>query len=150
MVYYYFGSKHGLYEAVLRRRLAGRREVVAALPGTAEERLPARMVEALADPSCIRRLMWEALDTGTEGPVVAEEERAEVLAELAARLGGGPPDAAHRLLVELGVTVAAATFPQLARMLTGRTTDDPQFVADHARVVAEIGRHLDAGPPEGI
>lgn len=145
MLYYYFGSKDGLYEAVLRRRLAGRREVFDSLPATAEARLPARMAEALADPTYIRLLMWEALAAGPEGEVVAEAERAEALAELAERMGGDDLDGAHLTLVELGVTVAAAVFPQLARMLTGRATDDPEFAADHARVVAEVGRRLDAG-----
>ncbi len=147
MLYYYFDSKEGLYEAVLRRRLAGRREVFASLPGTAEERLPARMAEALADPTYLRLLVWEALSVGPTGEVVAEPERAEALADLAAlyQREGDPVDGAQRVLVELGITVAAVVFPQVARMLTGTAVDDPAFAAAHARALAEVGRRLDAG-----
>lgn len=149
MLYYYFGSKEGLHEAVLRRRLAGRREVFASLPGAAAERLPARMAQILADPTYLRLLVWEALGAGPDGEVVAEGERAEVLADLVALYDDGddPVAAAHMVLVELGITTAAVVFPQIARMLTGVAVDDPAFVEAHARAVAEVGRRLDAGGP---
>lgn len=146
MLYHHYGSKEGLYEAVLRRRLAGRLEA-APLPADTAERLVEGRARAAADPTYLRLLMWEALGAGPAGEVVAEAERTAAARQLRDRtarpaLEGADPD--HLALLEFALTAVAAAFPQTARMLTGRPVGDPEFQRAHAATLAAVGRALDA------
>src|SRR3954462_520247 len=63
MIYYYFGSKEGLFKEILRQRLAARQGRAAAEGLSSGERLAARQSPRPDLPDYIRLLMWEALET---------------------------------------------------------------------------------------
>src|SRR5215213_2606660 len=76
MLYYYFGSKEGLFTEVLRRIVAVRSERVRTTTASRlVERLPASQQFQLQQTEYVRLLMWEALERGARGPIVEEEAR---------------------------------------------------------------------------
>ena len=156
MLYHYFGSKDGLFRAVLRQRLAGRTPTsMAARVGP--QRL-ADLQDRLAEqPDYVRLLMWEALERGRRRPLEEEEARHAVLAEWvdalrAAQADGDIPadlDPAQLVLTELGIALVPLAFPQLARLLTGRVPDDPEFLAARRAFLLRLAVVVDASVPAG-
>jgi TetR/AcrR family transcriptional regulator len=154
MLYYYFGSKEGLFREILRQRLARsheRREELEELDYP--ERLAARQVVTTDSREHIRLLMWEALETRSrKHPVMAEAERLELYEQLrtdvrAAQEAGALPaglDVDQLVLTEMAVTIFPAAFPQITRLVTGKTVDDPSFVAERAEFLRKYAEHLAA------
>ena len=76
LLYYYFGSKDGLFRAVLRERLAERAPEAALADRTGPGRL-AELQDRLAGArDWVRLLTWEALERSGRGPVEQEVRRA--------------------------------------------------------------------------
>jgi AcrR family transcriptional regulator len=158
MIYYYFGSKEGLFREILRQRLTGAQDRRAALDELGHgERIAARQAVHLEMRDYVRLLMWEALETSSrKGPVMAEAERAEVYGELRKRVAiaqeaGELPadlDVGQLLLSELALTIFPAAFPQITRLVTGRSVDDPVFLAERQEFLTRFSAHL-AGRPVG-
>src|SRR3954447_11148874 len=72
MLYYYFHSKEGLFQEILRHRL-GRRPKIAVDELSYGERLATRVATHAEDRDYVRLLMWEALETRSrKHPVMAE------------------------------------------------------------------------------
>src|SRR5437016_8408421 len=61
MLYHYFGDKQGLFQAVLRRKMAQRQAWGLATPDAPAESLPYWFELAYRDVDWIRLLEWEAL-----------------------------------------------------------------------------------------
>jgi TetR/AcrR family transcriptional regulator len=150
MLYHYFGSKDGLFRAVLRQRLAERS------PTSTPRRLgPERLADLqdrlAAEPDYVRLLMWEALERGRRRPVEEEAARRAVLAEWvdavrAAQADGvlrADLDPAQLVLTELGIALVPLAFPQLARLLTGRVPDDPEFLAERRDFLVRLTAAVD-------
>lgn len=135
MLYHYFGNKEALFSAVLRHKMAERRSWGAALPNDPSERLAFWFETACSDPDWIRLLEWEALQDGSD-EVIEEAERrtasAEWLERLRQRQKRGELTAAfdprHLALAMQSLTMFPAAFPQLVRMITGESVDDPKFL----------------------
>lgn len=136
LVYYYFGSKDELFRALLKLRLARPKAVPADENPTTGERMAAAARRHLADPDHIRLLMWEALDTESGAPVAEEEARQEAYAALldgirAAQAAGEIPadlDPGQVLLSRVAQAMFPVAFPQLTRLVTGMSIDDPEFL----------------------
>jgi AcrR family transcriptional regulator len=171
MLYHYFGSKEGLYRAVLQQRLADRPAPPADEVG-AGERLT-RVFRAMVDsPQYVRLLMWEALERG--GAPEAEEIRRASLqrtidrvrterigrsgadtrrdgdAKAAAEAGidaASTLDLGVLVLAELALATFPLAFPQLTRMVTGLAPDDPQFTDSYVALLHAVGDDLDAVAP---
>lgn len=83
MIFYCFGSKEGLYRAVLGQKLS---EKAGILESTRDMNLTDSLVEGLAagcaDADMLRMWQWEALDAGNRKLVAAEERRAYFRAEV--------------------------------------------------------------------
>lgn len=158
MIYYYFGSKDGLFQEILRQRLAARHDRgMAVEPRSHAERIVARQAIHIEIRDYVRLLMWEALETKSRRkPVMAEEIRTELYAELAegvvaAQASGELPadlDAGQLLLSELALTLFPAAFPQITRLVTGQSVDDPAFLAARQEFLGRYLEHL-AGRPVG-
>lgn len=153
LLYYYFGSKDGLYRAFLQERLARPKSVPTDENPTLGERMSRVTREHLDDGDHLRLLMWEALEVGTEGEVAEEEARAAHYAEMvervrAAQEAGEIPadlDPAQILLSRMAQVMFPVAFPQLARLVTGRSIDDPEFVESRLRHLRRIYDGADAG-----
>lgn len=159
MIYYYFGSKDGLFREILRRRLAERTaRLRTQAPRPLHERIGAAQESLLGDRDYVRLLMWEALETTARSSIAAEDERAEVyqvlLERLAAEQAAGhlPADLDPRqlLLSEIALTIFPVAFPQLTRLVTGMAPTDPAFLAERQafleRFVALLGDTEPAAP----
>ena len=134
MLYHYFGSKEGLFRAVLRRKIAERQAWNAATPEQPAEYLPLLFDLACNDVDWIRLLEWEAL-RGGEKPVIDEAERRAAAARGVERIRQRQAsghlsdefDPRHVLLAIIGLTMYPVAFPQLTRLITGRNVSDPLF-----------------------
>jgi TetR/AcrR family transcriptional regulator len=151
MIYYYFGSKDGLFREILRRKLAESTERLRSAPDRPHgERLVDRQASLLADLDYVRLLMWEALETSPRRPVAAEAERAEVYRTVMDRLrdeqsSGALPDdldVRHLLLTEVALTLMPLAFPQLTRLITGTAVTDPTFLDDRQAFLERFAAHL--------
>jgi hypothetical protein len=106
---------------------------------------------ACEDSDWIRLIQWEALANGDE-PVIREEERRasfrQALGDLRARQQRGllpaDLDAGHLLLAIMGLIAYPLAFPQLTRMVTGRSATDPGFRAERAEFLRRFAAALTA------
>ena len=137
MLYYYFDSKEGLFREILRQKLTERAESLREVRPGDPDRLVRRQRDYAADPDFVRLLLWEALEAGPTGTVVAEDERGPLYRRWVDRIaeaqGEGLVDAGldpdQLALSELGLALVPFLVPQITRLLTGRAVDDPEFLA---------------------
>src|SRR5438093_4524823 len=136
LLYYYFGSKDGLFRAVLRKRLAERAPDAAHADRAGPARL-AELQDRLAGArDWIRLLMWEALERSGRSPVEQEAIRRATLEQWIsaverAQADGVLPanlDARQLVLAELGTVAFPLAFPQLTRLVTGHAPTSPEFL----------------------
>ncbi len=154
MLYHYFGSKEGLFQAVLRRRMGERNRWLAEAPPDPAELLPLWFERACGNLDWIRLLEWEALETAGQ-KVVAEEERQAGFRMVAERIRAGQSkgqlpaglDTAQLQLSMMALTTFPIAFPQLTRMVTGRDVDDPEFRASRLQFLRQFVEILRAQPP---
>jgi hypothetical protein len=105
---------------------------------------------AAMDVAWMRYLMREALVYGN-GPVPHEDERMKVIdAQVkeardrqAAGLLPAGIDPAHLRLAAFALVSYPRMLPQITRMTTGRTADDPRFVADWETLLRVVGSSLE-------
>lgn len=146
LLYYYFGSKDGLFRAVLRERLVDRAPETALADRTGPERLAKLQDRLAAAPDWIRLLTWEALERSGRGPVEQRARRATleqwVGAVEEAQANGTLPadlDARHLVLSELGTVLFPLAFPQLTRLVTGQAPTSPEFQAERRAFLEKFG-----------
>jgi len=146
MIYHYFGSKRGLFEAVVARSTERNAALLADMPDT-----PARILldwdrgVALNLP-WIRLLSWEALERGA-GPITGAAVRRENMRKARDRLreagarGLVAPDldAPQLLLALTAIAVFPWAFPQVTELITGRPPSAPRFRAERARFLERLG-----------
>lgn len=148
LVYYYFGSKDGLFREILRQRLARPTAVPADDSPTTGARLAAVARGHLDDPDYVRLLMWEALEAGPDGAVAEEEARRAFYAEVVERVrrsqdAGEIPadlDPAQVVLSRMAQVMFPVAFPQLARIVTGDAITDPAFAEQRDRFLRHAYR----------
>jgi AcrR family transcriptional regulator len=147
MLYHYFGSKDGLFAAVLADRLEAALDAAPdADPG---ERLRALQRHAVAHPADLRLLMWEALAYRDEaGPVAASLGHAwrDRIAGRAAT-SGGDADTTQRKLALAGLVLFPFAFPQLTRLICGYGIGDPEFLAARDRFLGKVAVLFEAKAP---
>ncbi|HXY92761.1 MAG TPA: TetR family transcriptional regulator [Acidimicrobiia bacterium] len=150
LLYYYFESKAGLFRAVLRERLAERAPEAAAADRTGPSRLADLQDRLAAAPDWIRLLMWEALEHSGRSAVEQAAIRRGTLQQWieaveAAQADGALPadlDARQFVLSELGAVLFPLAFPQLTRLVTGRSPTSPEFLAERRAFLEEFGTLL--------
>lgn len=149
LIVHHFANKETLFEETLRSKYEQHRAAVPLEdgPGAAFVR---RFRAAMADPVWIRFLTWEAVEHQDTGRITAEDSRrdavarqAAVIAERQAR-GELPADLPTPLLqlaiYALGIYPVA--FPQTVEMITGRSSEDPQFQADWIAFLDKLGHRV--------
>jgi AcrR family transcriptional regulator len=155
MLYHYFGNKEDLFREILDRKLRERAGWVTEAPADLGESLAAWFQMACEDQEFIRLLQWEAL-RDEPGPVVREpERRASILRAMGdlrerQRAGLLPEglDAGHLLLAILGLVAYPLAFPQITRLVTGRSSSDPAFRRQRAAFLRAFSDALARGPAE--
>jgi len=160
LVYYYFGSKLGLYTEVIGRvGPAAHDELFADSDDdgrTLAERVRRRARHAWG-PTAQRwaRLMgWEALERG-DRDILREQERFEIWRhrkrEIEAAQDRGEVDrrfdAELLALALLSVELMPRVLPQLTTVVTGLSNRDPEFLRRQEALLVELVEHL--RPPRG-
>ncbi|MCU1375638.1 MAG: putative transcriptional regulator, partial [Actinomycetia bacterium] len=143
---------------ILRQQLVNRHEQNPMLDDLSwSERLAARQAITVSITDYVRLLMWEGLETGSrKKPVMAEEERVALFAELRQRVLlaqecgdlASDLDPDQMVLSEVALTMFPVAFPQITRMVTGRTFDDPEFLAARQRFLLQLAAHMAGRPVE--
>jgi AcrR family transcriptional regulator len=134
MLYHYFGDKEGLFKAVLSRKITQRQAWAEALSGEPEETLPFWFEMTCKDADWVRLFQWEALQ-GNWQNVINEAERLESMARAVERIRrqqergqiSSELDPRHVMLTMRSLTMFPVAFPQLTRLITGKSVFDPKF-----------------------
>jgi AcrR family transcriptional regulator len=134
MLYHYFGDKEGLFKAVLSRKITQRQAWAETLSGEPEETLPFWFEMTCKDADWVRLFQWEALQ-GNWQNVINEIERLESMARAVERIRRQQErgqistelDPRHVMLTMRSLTMFPVAFPQLTRLITGKSVFDPKF-----------------------
>jgi AcrR family transcriptional regulator len=158
-VYNYFGGKPELFARVLREQLATAAQNVPVESLTSEDvgEYAGRLYDYhRRHPGLARLLQWEALAFESEVP--EEQHRREFYGRKTAAIERGQdagiltaalaPDLLNFLLLSLAGYWAAV--PQVARMITGATTDDAEENARRRACVVEAARRLASPHPKPV
>lgn len=154
MIYHHFGNKAGLYRALMEQRL-GAVTAAAARRGVAlGDVLADRLAAETHDSHFVRLLMWEAL---AEIPARDPDDAARttawqgLVAELRERQAAGllrnDVDAAELELSLVALVLFPIAFPQLTRMITGRSPGDAPFLAVRGAFLRTLAQLLEGHKP---
>jgi AcrR family transcriptional regulator len=150
MLYYYFGSKEGLFREILRRRIHERSVALRTTNVANPARLADRQERLVSDTEYIRLLMWEALETKPHQPVNQEIRREFFQTWVAAveeeQQAGNLPadlDAAQLVLSEICLTLGPMILPQVTRLITGHSPSDPEFLRQRREFLEALARRID-------
>jgi TetR/AcrR family transcriptional regulator len=157
MLYHYFGNKEDLFRQIFDRKLRERAGWITEAPVGLGESLAYWFEMACEDSDWIRLIQWEALGVG-DGRVIREEERqaslAQALSDLRDRQRRGlvprDLDAGHLLLTILGVLTYPLAFPQVTRMVTGKSPADPAFRKHRIEFLRRFSEALVPRRPEPV
>jgi AcrR family transcriptional regulator len=151
MLYYYFGSKDGLFREILRRRVDERSAAFAASDVCGRSRLADSQRNMARDTEYIRLLAWEALETRPRQPVNEAMRRRFFRSWIDAveseqRAGRLPSDldAAQLVLSELCLVLGPMLLPQITRLVTGRALGDGDALEQRCAFLDVLTRRLDA------
>jgi AcrR family transcriptional regulator len=152
MLYHYFGDKEGLFRKVLRRKISERAAWLASAPEEPSEYLPYWFQLACRDRDWVRLLEWEALQWG-EKKVIDEKRRKESISRAIGRMRerqqkgliSGEYDPAQLLLAMMSLTAYPLAFPQLTRLVTGRSISDPQFQTAREKFLRQFASAFSKG-----
>ena len=150
MLYHYFGNKDDLFREILGRKLEERVAWATAAPDEPGETLAHWFELACQDTDWVRLIEWEALAVG-DGAVLDEADRRrafetgvdKVKIIQSKGLLPGDLDPRHLLLSMIALTTFPLAFPQITRLVTGRSPAEPGFQqqrADFLRRFAESFR----------
>ena len=146
MLYHYFGDKEELFREVLRRKLVERQTWVEAMPDDPCESLPYRFDLALKDPDCIRLVEWEALQSASK-PLIDEPDRRSAIETAVERIASRQQSghlssefgARETLLAMVALTWFPLAFPQLTRLIMGKSVLDRRFHAEQRDFLSRFG-----------
>ena len=159
MLYHYFGNKEDLFREIFDRKLRERAGWITEAPAGIGESLAYWFEMACEDIDWIRLIQWEALALG-DARVIREEERRAALGRALADLRDrqrrglipGDVDAGQLLLTILGVLTYPLAFPQVTRMVTGKSAADPAFRRQRSDFLRRFSEALvpRRGEPPGV
>ena len=152
MLYHYFGDKQTLFREVLRRKMAQRQTWAAATPDNPAEGLPYWFDLARKDVGWIRLLEWEALQF-MDKRLIDEKSRREAINKAAGRISklqrsghlSKRFNPRHTLLAMLALTWFPVAFPQLTRLIAGRSASDAGFVKGQREFLADFAAAFQNG-----
>ena len=150
MIFYCFGSKEGLYRAVLEQELSEKAGILESTPDVdLTESLIDGFATTCADADTLRMWQWEALDTSNRKLVAEEQRRSLLRAEVArwrrAKAAGtlsADADEEMLLLVSCALRTFPLAMPQVPSLVTGMDPLDPEFRRRWSACLEWIGRRL--------
>jgi TetR/AcrR family transcriptional regulator len=150
MIFYCFGSKEGLYRAVLEQKLSEKAGILESTPDVdLTESLVEGFATTCADADALRMWQWEALDTSNRKLVAEEQRRSLLRAEVArwrrAKAAGtlsADADEEMLLLVSCALRTFPLAMPQVPSLVTGMDPLDPEFRRRWSACLEWIGRRL--------
>lgn len=160
MIFHCFGSKEGLYREVLHREMARISTLLESREGADFASNLAFGYEAIcaspAQLSQLRMWQWEALE-GKSSDLMAQRERRAFLQAEAAQLRRAklrdelPQDLSEEmiLLASIGLRVVPLVLPQLPRLITGLSEDDPRFRRKWSKFLKTLGVRIAKGDSPG-
>lgn len=152
LLYHYFPSKEALFEEILDHKFRHHRAPPPEGEGPSKL-FRQRFGSAATDPTWVRFMTWEAAERDPDGRITAEEPRRESIARQAARLaeqqekGELPADLPTDLL-QLALHALAIyplAFPQVTRMIVGKSPSDPEFQAAWSAFLDDFVRRMARG-----
>lgn len=151
MLFYCFGSKRGLYAEVLRRKIADKAEAIASTPEDLGAALQYWSEIGRDDRDWIRMHEWETLGPAA-GPMVARTERRRLFRSVHARLRRSQlaGEVARGINLDqlflsvIALTAFPAAFPQMTRLVTGMSPDDPRFRRARTKFLGWLGARMAA------
>lgn len=157
MLYHYFGNKEHLFREILRVKMAERQAWAETLSGDPAESLAFWFDAACQDPDWVRLLEWEALEAADKRLIDEKNRRAAVargLERIRRRQARGQIapglDPRHVILTMRSLTMFPAAFPQITRLITGRSVFDPRFQKERAEFLKKFAVAFQpAGGPRG-
>jgi TetR/AcrR family transcriptional regulator len=146
LISYYFDGKEGLYKALSTRwqALSARFNQ----PDMPIHEVVGNFLQASVDHRPWPRLLaWQGLsgDGGEDDPDADAYFRAMVDDVRSRQLGGelaADLDPAYVLLVLFAAALAPTVIPQIARRITGKPADSPEFLSAYAEQLRRIVEHL--------
>lgn len=153
MLYHYFGNKEDLFREVLRLKMAERQAWAETLSGDPAEGLAFWFEAACKDPDWIRLLEWEALQVA-DGKLIDERERRTAAERGRERIRqrqargqiSAEFDPGHVMLALRSLTMFPAAFPQLTRLLTGKSVHDPKFQRERTEFLKQFAAAFRPAP----
>lgn len=153
LVYKHFGDKAQLFQEVLERAFAERRDVLARQPRRLGDMLAGWSDAAFAAPAYGKLLMREALDYRADEPVLAEARAAYYREQIAGvakaqALGRLPADlpSKYLFLALLSIVCLPAFLPNVAALATGEDPAGDRFQAEWREFLGAFAAHLGAPP----
>lgn len=136
MLYYYFGSKHALFEQVLARVISDIFREANWNGDDPVSSLIACVGVIMRDPRRIRLIQWESL----QGPAVGTRLPPTGLDHFDSLAAIFKSDALQRHKAWMLVCAALTTFafPHLAESAVGKSVQDVQFGVTHRRLVQQL------------
>ncbi|MHB8383446.1 MAG: TetR/AcrR family transcriptional regulator [Candidatus Binataceae bacterium] len=149
MLFYCYGSKRGLYAEVLRRKIADKANAIASTPEDLGAALQYWTEIGADDRDWIRMHEWEALGP-VAGPMVARDERRRLFRSVHSRLRRAQKagEVARGVNLEqvflsiIALTAFPAAFPQMTRLVTGMSPDDPRFRRARKKFLGWLGAQM--------
>jgi AcrR family transcriptional regulator len=148
LIYYYFKSKEGLYENVLKRVYGELIEADKAVPKDLEHDLLFWMDFHNAHPYLIRLMEWDGLTRSRNGKVAHMPRNmwGPPMQRFESKRGvSGWPRGFHRsqtLIAALALETWPIAFPEVCRQITGMDPHDPRFIRDRRKFIAAFVRSL--------
>jgi AcrR family transcriptional regulator len=145
MLYHYFGNKEHLFSEVVRRKMAERQAWAENLSGDPAETLSFWFKAACKDPDWVRLFEWEALQGDGQKVIDEKQRRAETargVERIRQRQARGQISAGfdprHVVLTMRSLTMFPVAFPQLTRLIMGRSVTDPKFQKERAEFLRQF------------
>jgi AcrR family transcriptional regulator len=145
MLYHYFGDKEHLFREVLRLKMAEQQARAETLSGDPAEGLTFWFEAACKDKDWVRLLEWEALQENGQGLIDKKNRRAAAargLERIRQRQARGQIsadlDPRHVMLTMRSLTMFPAAFPQLTRLIMGRSVSDLRFQKERAAFLRKL------------
>lgn len=147
LLYYYFGSKRGLFRAVLTRRRSDGSPWPGPRPkSSVTQRLLAQDELYRGGLEYVRLLVWEALEEVPESSEIRDRhlDRYEEQMRLDQESGelSRDVDVRQLLLAELGVAIIPYVMPHIAEIILGAPLSDPKVQAGRKAFLEWLGGRL--------